>query len=159
MALKPDFNPIADDISFFCNDTTADRGGIVCISTVGSGVAMDQAQALVTYSVDASGKAPLGILMQDIVNVDLTRQHINWYKPEVQTGSKVWVLTNGTVVTDRIYPGTTPSAGSAAYVHHSGYLTPTKGSSGNTPLVGKFLSSKDEAGFAKVMVNLPTALL
>lgn len=158
MALKPDFNVIADDISFFCNDTTADRGGILCISTVGSGAAMDQAGAVVTYSATSSGKAPMGILMQDVVNLDLTRQHPNWYRHEVQTGGKVWIMTQGTVVTDRVYPGTTPAAGSAAYVHHSGYVTPTRGASGDTPLVGKFLSSKDEGGFAKLSINLPTAL-
>ena len=46
MALKADRNELDVDISYFMNET-AEKGQIVCISTVGSGAAMDQAGALV----------------------------------------------------------------------------------------------------------------
>ncbi len=49
MALKADRNELDVDISFFMNDT-AENGQIVCLSTVVSGAAMDQAGALVTVS-------------------------------------------------------------------------------------------------------------
>ena len=49
MALKADRNELDVDISFFYNEGTATRGGIVVIDTVGSGAAMDQARAKVKY--------------------------------------------------------------------------------------------------------------
>lgn len=172
MALKPDRTHLDSYIDFFMNEATciksstkAERGGIVCVSTVGSGIAMDQAEQLCTYSADprASGVRPLGVLMNDMVNLDLTRQHINWHKDEVQKGGKVTIWAKGWVVTDWIYPGTTPAAGNPAYVANSGYIAPSDICSGsdNGPdssirrRVGTFLSSKDEDGYAKVAINLP----
>ena len=157
MALKPDYDKNAmSEIGFFCNDTTAERGGCVVVSTVGSGTALDQAPAVCTYAADPSGKAPLGILVCDVVNKDLTQTHLDWYKNEVQTGSKVEIVGQGWFTTNMIYPGSTPSATSPAYVAHSGYISPTRGTSGQWPLIGAFRSSKDENGFARVQVNVPT---
>ena len=75
MALKSDRNELQTDISFFMNET-ATRGGVVSLSTGGSGAAMDQGAALVNYAPQgpgASGKVPMGILLNDMVNLDLTR--------------------------------------------------------------------------------------
>lgn len=165
MALRPNRTTIDEEISFFCNDTTSalnsskvERGGIMSISTAGSGGAMDQSEAVVTYAALASGAKPLGVLMQDVVNLDLTRQHINFLKDEVQTGGKVNVLMKGTVETNWIYPGQTPGVGSVAYVGHSGYFASTDVVTGwvtDARIVGRFLSTKDEDGFAKIAVNLP----
>jgi hypothetical protein len=154
MALRPNRSVLETDISYFMNET-ASRGGIVVLSTVGSGAAMDQAAALVTYAASASGKMPVGVLMCDMVNLDLTRQHINWHKDEVQQGGKVWLMTKGDVETNMIYPGKTPAVGNRAYVHHSGYITSDDEGAAHTPIVGYFKSAKDEDGFAKVAVNLP----
>ncbi len=49
----------------------ATRGGIASLSTGGSGAAMDQGAALVTYAATASGKVPMGILLNDMVDLDL----------------------------------------------------------------------------------------
>lgn len=153
MALKADRLSLDSDISFFMNEV-AERGGIVTISTVGSGAAMDQSVALCTYAASPSGKQALGVLMCDMVNNDLTRIHENWYKEEVQKGGKVTIWTKCQVTTDMILPGETPVAGSKAYVAHSGNLA-TKDVIGSCQQVGVFLSSKDEDGFAKVAINLP----
>lgn len=155
MSLKPDRHVISTDISFFNNDTTATRGGVVCVTTVGSGSAMDQSAAVVTYAANPSGKYPVGILLCDVVNLDLTRQHINFYKDEVQTGSKVTVMDKGWVVTDSIYPGSTPAVGNTAFAAHSGYISPARDGSGAWPAIGRFLSAKNEDGFAKVSVDCP----
>lgn len=150
MALKSDRVEAYTDISFFCNDTTAERGGIMVFSTVGSGVAMDDSNAVVTYAASQSGKVPAGLLLNDVVNLDLTRQHINWHKDEVQTGSKVTLLRQGQVTTDSI-ASVTIAAGDAAYVGANGDLTNV---STNSVQVGRFLSKKDSDGFAKVDINL-----
>ena len=156
MALKTDRIHIDSQIDYFMNET-AERGGIASISTVGSGAAMDQAQQLATYKAVASGVKPLGILMCDVVNLDLIRQHENWHKEEVQKGGKVTIWSKCTVVTDRIYG--TPTAGALAYVGPSGliagaaYQTDHTGAAGTA--IGRFVSSKDEEGYAKVSINLP----
>ena len=156
MALKADRHELATDISFFM-DEVASRGGIACISTGGSGAALDQAGAKVSYVADASGAVHAGLLLNDMVNLDLTRQHINWHKDEVQKGGKVTLLTQGNVVTNMIYPGDTPTAGGLAYVAHSGYIAAANKDStlGQASVVGRFISTKDEDGYVKVAVNLP----
>lgn len=151
MALKSDRIEAYTDISFFCNDTTAERGGVMVFNTLGSGVAMDDSAAVVTYAADQSGKVPAGLLLNDVVDLDLTRQHINWHKDEVQTGSKVTLLRQGQVTTNLITAGVTPGVGSGAYVGVSGYLTTV---STNSVKVGTFLSAKDSDGYAKVDINL-----
>lgn len=151
MALKPDRVELLTDISFFMNDTAV-RGGVVCVDTAtsGVGVSMDDANAVVEYAADASGALPVGILLNDVVNLDLTRQHINWHKDEVQVGGKVTVLRHGQVTTNLV--AGTPTAGADAYVANSGYISTVQAA--GAVKVGQFLSAVDADGYAKVSVNL-----
>lgn len=150
MALKSDRIELLTDVSFFMN-TTAERGGVVSAVTSGSGVAMDDANAVVAYAAAVSGSKPVGVLLNDVVNLDLTRQHINWHKDEVQIGGKVTVLRVGQVTTDRLVSGISPTTGTDAYVGVSGLIGT---SSTNAVKVGQFLSSVDADGYAKVSVNI-----
>ena len=150
MALKPDRIELLTDISFFMN-TTAERGGVVSAVTMGSGVSMDDANAVVAYAAVASGARPVGVLLNDVVNLDLTRQHINWHKDEVQVGGKVTVLRQGQVTTNKLVASITPSAGAPAYVGASGLIGT---SSTNAVQVGQFLSGVDTDGYAKVSINI-----
>jgi hypothetical protein len=153
MALKSDRIELLTDISFFMN-TTAERGGIAGIAvagTAGSGVSMDDANAVVAYVAAVSGTRPIGVLLNDVVNLDLTRQHINWHKDEVQVGGKVTLLRIGQVTTDRLVGGITPTAGTPAYVGANGLIGT---SSTNSVQIGTFLSGKDADGYAKVSVNI-----
>ncbi len=149
MALKSDRFELQTDISFFYNAGTATRGCVVCHgSTVGSGAAMDQGVNLATKSTSAE---PLGILLNDVVNKDLTRTHLNQHKDEVQKGGKVTILRKGYVVTDAVTG--TPTVGAKAYrctVTAGNVSTVASGSQ-----IGSFVSTKDEDGYAKVEVNLP----
>ena len=157
MALKADRHELDVDISYFMNET-AEKGQIVCISTVGSGAAMDQAGALVTVKdAHASTSIPVGVLLNDVVDLDLTRQHINWHKDEVQKGGKVAILKKGYVVTDQIVG--TPALGELAYLDDASatgnFATTAEVADGVENVVGRFMSKKDEDGFAKVEINLP----
>lgn len=157
MSLKGDRATYVTDISFHLNET-GEKGQMTVFSTGGSGAALDQGQALVTIAAVASGNTPAGMLMNDMVDKDLTRQHLNFNKDEVQKGGKVTLLRKGWVVSNRITSGQSPSAGNKAYLNATGDLTPTVSSTGGlvaTPLVGQFLSSKDEDGYAKVEIQLP----
>lgn len=154
MALKADRYEMQTDISFFMNEV-AERGGVASLETGGSGAAMDQSQSLVSYPITSSGKTPIGVLLNDMVDIDLTRQSLNRYKNEVQKGSKVTLLRKGYVVTNKIQG--TPVAGGNVYVAHSGNVSPTDlvGGDEPNPVVGTFLSSMDQDGYAKVEFNLP----
>ena len=160
MALKGDRYELDTDISFFMNEV-AERGGIATLSTAGSGAALDQSAALVTYVAAQSGAVPVGILLNDMVNIDQTRQHINFHKNEMQKGGKVTLLKKGWVVTNYIDPGDTIAAGNVAFVGPSGYITnsQTVGQAGSDAsagaVIGQFESITDEDGYAKVSVNLP----
>ena len=149
MALKPDRVELLTDISFFMN-TTATRGGVVSAVTAGSGVSMDDANAVVAYATNPSGAKPIGVLLNDVVNLDLTRQHINWHKDEIQKGGKVTVLRQGQVTTNLV--AGTPTAGADAYVAASGNVSTTQAA--GAVKIGQFLSAVDADGYAKVSVNL-----
>ena len=154
MALKGDRYEGMTDISFFMNEV-AERGGVVVLNTVGSGAALDQAAAVVTQTsatVAPSGAVPVGLLLNDVVNIDMTRQKINFHKDEMQLGGKVTILKHGWVVTNRIEGA--PAAGSTAYVGNSGLISGTAANA-FVASIGRFYSSADEDGYAKVYVNLP----
>ena len=168
MALKPDyFVGGVQHVDFYMN-VAGEKGQFVCINTATapSGAGMDQSEGVAfkhltggagsSAGVASGVTAPLGFLMTDVVSVDLTRQHLNQYKDEVQVGSKVWILGDGCwVVTDQIRAGITPAIGEKAILAPSGQLTNvgTHGTSGAYE-VGRFLSVKDENGFAKVLVSI-----
>ena len=147
MALRPDRNEHLTDLSFFMNET-AERGVIVTAATQGSGAAMDDSAAAVQVA-NAIIEKPVGLLLNDVVNLDLTRQHINYAKDEVQQGGKVLLLRVGTVTTDQISGSIT--MGAAAHFMSDGTLA--TGSTASIQ-VGRFLSKKDADGFAKVAINI-----
>lgn len=150
MALKPHRVESYTDVSYFM-DTAAERGGVVVHVTSGSGVAMDDGNAVVAYPTGVnSGTKPAGLLLNDVVSLDLTRQHINWYRDEVPVGSKVTVLRQGQVVTNMV-ANVSPVAGEDAYYDTVGKLTNV---STNSVKVGRFLGSKDADGYVKVDINI-----
>ena len=161
MALKADRYVLQTDISFFCDEVTT-RGGVVHLSGGGSGAAMDQGvNKVVTKALPQNTDVPIGILLNDVVNKDLTRTHLNQYKDEVQKGGKVTVLRKGYVVTDKI--SGTPTAGQWAIASANGTVSGVTNldianvasNSGENMVVGKFLSSKDNDNYCKVEINLP----
>lgn len=157
MALKGDRVEHMTDISHFLNEV-AERGGCLVRSTSGSGAALDQSAALLTYKVNPTGMRPVGILLNDMVSIDQTRQNINYHKDEVQIGGKVTALRQGWVVTNMIEPHAAPSGNLPAYLVGSGFLSTIPSSTGGiaqTPLVGEWGGQKDEDGYAKLYVNLP----
>jgi len=154
MAIKGDRQVDAVEIGYFLNEA-AEKGSVLVVSTAGSGVALDNNKSVATVATSASGNRPLGILLNEFVNVDRTRQPINWHKDQSASGDKATILTKGWVVTNKVLG--TITAGYLAYAAESGNLrasalTPTNTS--NQPVVGRFRTSADEAGYAKVYIDL-----
>jgi len=156
MALKPHrkYNGPDTDISFFMNEVQ-ERGKLVWFSTVGSGQALDLAVNLVTATGSQSGKVPAGVLLNDMVDVDQSRYHLNTYKDEVQKGGKVTLLRRGEILTNMISVGVAVTGSNVAYMTASGLFTNVVTNATVTPPVGRFMSAIDEDGYAKIEINLP----
>ena len=153
MALRPDRNELQTDLSFFMNET-AERGIVVIHTGQGSGAAMDDSAAVVAIPTTVSNLnqgSPAGLLLNDVVDLDLTRQHINFAKDEMQKGGKCLLLRRGFVVTNMITGAIT--LGEQAYFSADGKLTSSSAYSGST-VVGRWLSKKDADGYAKVDINI-----
>lgn len=153
MGLKPTRNNLETNNSFFCNQT-ATMGGIVSLSSTASGIAMDQSEAAVHYDSTPSGAVPLGVLLETVVNEDLTDKSQNYAKTTAQLGGKVTYAYQGEVTTDMITSGLTIVAGETAYLDDEGLITNVLTGLAENPKVGKFLSAKDENGYAKFKVEL-----
>jgi len=110
---------------------------------------MDDSAATVKVPT-AFTQQPAGLLLNDVVNLDLTRQHLNYHKDEVQIGSKVLLLRRGTVVTDQVAAGITITVGGKAYFDAVGKFTTGTASA----QVGRFLSTADSDGYVKVAVDI-----
>ncbi len=157
MALKGQREEFHHDIRYYMN-TVAERGGLASIVTAGSGGRVGDANAVVAYTANPSGVTPIGILLCDVVSLDLSRYHINFYREQVPTGYKVVLAKDGWYTTDQILG--TPVGGDLAYLGPSGKFATAAGFTANTPSgtpsvkVGQFLSKLDEDGFAAVRVEI-----
>jgi len=168
MALKPDRNIVDDSVSYFVPAITygGTRGGVVVATgATPSGAAMDQTVNGAWYIAAPSGRSPVGMLMNDVVQVDLTKQILNPYKSEAQIGDKAAIMRKGWAVTSSVDTTTgTITVGSGCYLGPSGNLTADSGGiykSTNPagplskhPLVGKWLSGADEDGYYKVYIDI-----
>jgi len=157
MALKGDRYTAVTEISFFM-DQVAEKGGIAVMKTAGSGAALDQQAAEVEYAASPSGKYPVGLLLDNMVDKNLTRTHLNFQNTEQQKGSKVGLGRDAWYVTNMLEgTGIVPTGGEIAYLGMSGLLTTAATGPGgySNPQVGRFESSRDEDGYVRVYVKLP----
>ncbi len=158
MALKPDreYNEVTD-ISNFWTTVAAEVGGCAGVVTQGSGAAMgrnivDEAN-VVGYVADPSGTIAKGILLQTVAAaMSATRDFPNFDNGEIRPGDKCTLVKKGFVVTDMIPAGITPTVGAAAYLAASGYVSSTQAT--GAPQIGRFETTKDAAGFARVSINI-----
>lgn len=155
MALKPTRITThgGDSIAQFMNQV-AERGGIVVWASGATGNLgnLDDPNAVVVLPVAGSGNVPVGVLMNDVVNLDLTRTHLNQHRDEVQVNGKVAVLKHGTVHTDQVLGGDAPVPGNPAYYTAGGLFTTQVGL--GSPQVGTFTSALDADGYVVVDIRL-----
>lgn len=149
MALKPDRIELNDGsrIKYFMN-VVAERGIIVDLDSPG-GEGMDDPGAVVIVPPDPSGN-PAGVLMNDVVNLNLTRQHINQHQDEVQVGNKVDLLVRGVIRTNMVLSGDDPVAGDPAHYTTLGEFTLDT----TSVQIGRFVSSEDAEGYVEVEINI-----
>ncbi len=154
MGLRPDRQIDDSELGFFLNEV-ASVGVIACISTATSGASLDGTTSLATIPASSSGAVPLGVLLTETVDIDLTRLPVNWHKSQAVKGDKVSICRKGWVVTDALTGTITVGP---AVLASSGTVM-SRGAIGSwnqvaNPLVGKFVTTKDENGFARLIVDL-----
>jgi hypothetical protein len=146
MALKP-FRDTIESVILYHTSAVAEKGGI----------ASDPTADAVSYAANPSGAAPIGVLMQDVVELAAgpVTGTISVTEPlqnsDTKLGDKVELLSKGTVETNLI-SGTAPAQGDDAYLAASGYVSADIAA--GAPKVGKFLSAKDADGYALVKIEL-----
>lgn len=159
MALKPDrdYNETTD-ITNFWTTVAAEKGGMACVVTQGSGAAIginlaDEANVVGYLATININSVPKGILLQTVAAaMSATRDFPNFENGEIRPSDKCTLVTQGWVVTDMIHPSVTPSAGDPAYLAVSGFVSSTSGAL--TRRVGRFETAKDANGFARVSIDI-----
>ncbi len=158
MALKParEYNEVTD-ITNFWTTVAAVKGGIASLISAGSGTALGQnivdEANVVGYIADPSGAIAKGILLQTVTApLSANRDFINFENGEIRPGDKCTLVKKGFVVTDMISVGVTPSAGDSAYLAASGMVSSVQ--AGGAPQVGRFETTKDANGFARVSIDI-----
>jgi len=161
--LKPDRNPVLESIDYFIT-TTGDAGRIAFAATgtqpVGNG--LDSTNNKIEYinAIATSGRKPVGIVLQPVVNIDLSRQQKNPYNEEQQVNGKVLVGVIGEYNTNAWGSGQLGSSvvvPAKVYAGPSGLMYTDNFSGSGWPLVGHALTLKDSDGFAKVRINATLA--
>lgn len=157
MALKGDRQVDAVEIGFFLNEAAVKGKVLVAPTAGGSGVALNAAQNIATVASTPSGQKPLGILLNEFVIVDQTKQYINEYKDQSISGDKATILTKGWVVTDQVVGNVHP--GDKAVLFNNGTVSGITGelitwNRVANPQVGQFRSGEDQNGFARLYVDL-----
>ncbi len=165
MALKPDRSTEAVDVSYYINSITGpsttrmERGGILCADntlTPGSGGGMDSAGQAAQYAANPSGLQALGILMNDFVNIDQSRQILNPYRDESQIGTKATILRRGFVVTNMLSSSQVATGNTMPVIAYAGYSgTITNFNLSGLPIIGQFQTKQDADGYAKVAIAIP----
>jgi hypothetical protein len=157
MALRPWRRVEATTIEYTVA-AAAERGGVLVASS-GQAAAYDT-------NITPSSVVPIGILLEDIESMNFMT-HPQYYQRNVSDlGSKVGILTKGEIETDMLdtLAEAHIDAGQKAYLANSGLITiqafapgevgAQDSDAGSGIYIGRFLSTVDGDGFAKVRIDL-----
>lgn len=146
MALGPNRQVFQTTIKYAVNEVAA-RGGILSASST-AGEA--------TYLASPTGAAtyPLGILLDDVEDLNFDRHPEYLQREVVDVGSVVGIANKGEFETDQIVG--VPAQGQPAYLHPGGAIGPVQLTDGLNPAprVGTFRTGLNANGFASVLIDL-----
>jgi hypothetical protein len=148
MALAPGRQVAATNIDFALN-AVQECGVIVSIIPGTTAVG----EVAVTSPTGANVQ-PIGILLDDVEDMNYDRHGEYLQRNVVDVGSIVSLADEGEFWTDRVTG--TPAAGDQAYLNVNGTVSPTQLTDGITaaPQVGIFLSALNANGFAKIRLDI-----
>lgn len=155
MALKRYIVDNGGDMSSYAT-AAAERGGMAFYATGAFLPEMDAATNIVSYPATVSGRVPAGILMHTVESYDTTRVPKNEQNQDiVPVNSKVYLLKDGEVITNKIDPARLASiVPGKAYVTDSGLFTDQSSAGNVDPGNAKFLSGPSADGYVKVSIKM-----
>lgn len=147
MALGPNRQVFQTTVDYAVN-AAAVRGGILSYSATAG-----EAE----YNTAGSGAAPLGILLDDVEDLNFDRHPEYLQRNVVDIGSVVGIANKGVFDTDAVVTGNLPAQGLDAYLHPGGEVSTVQlddGVGNTSPKVGTFRSSLDANGFVRLLLDL-----
>lgn len=154
MALKPhrNYGRAAGSITKWFMNEVAEAGIIVVVDTTGTGSGLPGDSKNVAKVPTSGGGEALGVLMTDVVDIDVSKfPHLaRNHKNETTVCNPVEVMAEGVVHTNKLATGVTPSVGDDAYFTTGGEFTNVAGFGP----VGKFEGVKQSDGYIVVKVHV-----
>ena len=150
MALKGNREILQTNINWTIIDGVDAERGVVLVASATAGK-VEKGPASLTGKVLTGLARPVGLLLDDVENLDYTTRPMIFQRNVVPRGSEVSVLTKGRVKTNMIHYQAAPSGGRSAYLAVSGLVHTTAGSGIK---VGFFESTKDADGYADLYVDV-----
>jgi len=153
MALKGEREVLATNVYFTATAAKDMARGLVLVANGTEG------DIMTLPIVGAPAYKPVGLLLDDVEDLDFTTRPQVFARNVVPRGSEISLLTKGRVKTDQI-SATTVAAGEKAYLDvgatqaDSGKVTNVVGSG---LVVGHFESAKDADGYARLWVDIEGA--
>ena len=152
MALKGNhrWDPVADsNIDYFVGEVATQ--GCILVAPTGTVYppALDDPANVARVPSGAEDGYPVGLLLDEVVNKDLTVTSLNKQKREVAINGKVEMATAGEWITNQIHSSATVTIGATGYYAANGKIHST----GHYP-VCTFSSDKDADGYVKIKLRL-----
>ncbi len=150
MALKGDREILQTNIRWKIKTGIDAERGLIMVATA-TDAQCDVGPTTLAGKVTTGLARPVGLLLDDVENLDYTTRPQIWVRNVVPRGSEVSLLTKGRVKTNKIHYQAAPSGGRTAYLSVSGLVHTTVGSGIR---VGWFESTKDADGYADLFVDI-----
>jgi len=144
-AKVPQMKDVPLDLSCCFCDVVAEQGSVVELVKFEPSMVGNQ------YAVVRPGRhggQPLGILLDNVVNADLGRRHLDFHKNEVQVGGKVRIAQGGQLLIGQFDEQV--QIGDMLYYNNDGKLTTQH--IGHA--IGVARTNSDQNGFVNMEVNL-----
>lgn len=151
MALKGEREVLQTNIYYkIQTGVDAERGTILVASST-DGTA-DKPSTTALTGIGAEN--PVGLLLDDVEDLDYTVRPQIHVRNVVPRGSEVSLLTKGRIKTNLIPGGVSPVQGETAYLAASGWVSNVEHVTGSGIIVGYFESAKDADGYARLYVDI-----
>ena len=147
MALKGEREVLATNVYFTATAAKDMERGVVLVANGTAGDLGVLPEHPLTHK-------PIGLLLDDVEDLDFTARPQVFVRNVVPRGSEITLLTKGRVKTNKIVSGVTVAAGEKAYLATLGEVTNVVGSG---LVVGHFESAKDADGYARLWVDIEGA--
>jgi hypothetical protein len=162
MGLKGDREVLQTNIRYKIEGAKDAERGIILVASATDGTAavpntgntVVGSSGLGQETITSNRARPVGLLLDDVEDLDYTTRPQIFVRNVVPRGSEVGLLTKGRVKVNLLDDGVSPAQGQIAYLAPSGYLSNAEHIAGSGIRVGYWESGLDADGYAHLYVNI-----